>query len=112
KNTLEDSLSSFSVFTNHFFELLDLSEADIGRLRELLVVLAEVEQSLKLAEIKARETKERVMREEGITEWQIRSDNITKLISRFTIFTHKKAAGVMAGLEIEEGSQAGELTLF
>ena len=100
------------MFTNHFFELLDLSEADIERLRELLLVLAEVEQSLKLAETQAREKKKRAMRDAGLTEWQIRSDNITKLINRFTIFTHKKAAGVMAGLEIEEGSQVGELTLF
>ena len=34
------------------------------------------------------------------------------MVERFTIFTHKKTAGTIGRFAVEEGGEAGEVTLF
>jgi hypothetical protein len=34
------------------------------------------------------------------------------MVERFTIFTHKKAAGEIGRFDVETGVEAGEITLF
>jgi hypothetical protein len=35
-----------------------------------------------------------------------------RMVEQFTIFTHKKAAGDIGRFAVEEGREAGEVTIF
>ena len=48
----------------------------------------------------------------GLTEWIIQNDKFKEVIQRFTITSHKKAAGEIGGFAVEKGSAAGEITFF
>ncbi len=113
KNTLADTLRSFSVYNEHFFELLDRSEKDMERLGELIEVINVLKKELELVKLEARKRKAGALEASGLEEWDIIKNNKMKeIIERFTIFTHKKTAGDIGGIAVEEGSDPGELTLF
>ncbi len=40
------------------------------------------------------------------------SERLHRMVERFTIFTHKKVAGSIGRFSVEEGGQAGEVTIF
>ena len=40
------------------------------------------------------------------------SERLRRMVERFTIFTHKKVAGSIGRFAVEEGGQAGEVTIF
>lgn len=48
----------------------------------------------------------------GTIDYEIHSDRLQQMIQRFTIFTHKRAAGDLANFRVEEGVRTGEVTLF
>ncbi|MBA7711437.1 hypothetical protein ES703_120400 [subsurface metagenome] len=112
KTTLADTLKSFSVYTDRFYELIEMSEKDMTRLDELVQVINRVERELEAIRDKARIKKEQIMEATGINEWKIKSTKMKDMIERFTIFTHKKTAGDLVGFEVEQGSKPGDLTLF
>jgi hypothetical protein len=68
----------------------------------------------KLDEIKqmTRKEMEPLMKEKGVDSWEIGNQKLQSIIARFTIFTHKKKAGQIAGFEVEAGAESGTVTLF
>jgi len=48
----------------------------------------------------------------GTIDREIHSGRLQEMIQRFTILTHKRAAGQLGNFQVEEGSGTGEITLF
>ncbi len=63
-----------------------------------------------------RSSRSRLLAEIGETEWVIHNDHLRLLAERFTITTHKEAAGQIGGFEVESSSleeiESGDVTLF
>ncbi len=112
KNTLSETLRSFSVYTARFFELMGQSERDLERLAELLEVIEQTAAELERIRGDAGKRRQQALQEAGLEDWTIRNNSMREIIERFTIFTHKKVAGELTGFEVEEGGSPGELTLF
>lgn len=52
----------------------------------------------------------------GIASWSIHNETLRRLVERFTITSHKEAAGKIGGFDVEksglEGIESGDVTLF
>ncbi len=63
-----------------------------------------------------RAERQRLLAQAGETEWSIHNDHLRSLAERFTITTHKQAAGNIGGFEVEKQSldaiESGDVTLF
>ena len=51
-----------------------------------------------------------------LTEWNLHNDRFRELVERFTITSHKQAAGMIGGFDVEKGGlnaiESGDVTLF
>ena len=47
-----------------------------------------------------------------LSSWEIQDDKFRSIINKFTITSHKKAAGKIAGIAIEGGVDSGDVTFF
>lgn len=87
-DTLGQTLAGMTGIAAHFSETIDSYRAD----RDLL------------------------LEQIGETEWVIHNDHLRKLAERFTITTHKQAAGDIGGFEVEKRAldeiESGDVTLF
>jgi len=105
KAALRDAIDGFSLYTADFLSL-------IGRAREALAKLRSLTDSLRSAGDSLRELRSSIHEALGPDVPPLESDRIRRMVERFTIFTHKKAAGDIARFSVEEGREAGEVTLF
>ena len=105
KSALRDSIDSFSLYTDDFIGL-------IGRAGEALDKLRALARSLRAAGASLRELRTAIREELGPDAPGLESERMRRMVERFTIFTHKKAAGDIARFAVEEGREAGEVTLF
>ena len=112
KNTLATRIESLSLFTDRFVNLFEEMKAQLDELEKLLSEIDTVNAQLREVQSAARRRMQPLLDARGLEEWRIRSDRLKSMIERFTIFTHKKTAGEMAGFEVEEGAPSGEITMF
>ncbi|MFW6252773.1 MAG: hypothetical protein ACOC4F_02470, partial [bacterium] len=106
------SVSDYEVFTNDFLMLFDESKRDYTKLEALAEEIERVRSSLLGIRDQAAAERKRILRRNGLTEWNIESERLQSIIERFTIFTHKVSAGKLVGIDIEEGVGAGDITFF
>jgi hypothetical protein len=106
-------LREFSIFSGGFLALVDSSAGELSaldRLRERLSAAA-----VELAEV--ADSSGGVADSSGgvgdFEDGRIGDERLQRLIERFTIFTHKKAAQSIGEVELDaEAANAGEITLF
>ncbi len=112
KNELVETIAGFSLFTGTFLTLFGSTSKDLDRVGTVLNEITNIHR--KLDEIKERAAKERaaLLRAKNLDDWKLRSRRLQSIIRRFTIFTHKRAAGQLGGFEVETGVEAGTVTLF
>lgn len=105
-------VSGFSLFTNGFVKVFQTSKENGTRLASLSSGIRDLKTELEQIQtvIDARYNEE--LHDQGLSSWSIENDRLRSIIERFTIFTHKQHAGDMVGFEIEEGVEAGDVTLF
>lgn len=117
--TLEESreaiirvVSGFSLFTNGFVKVFQTSKDNGTRLSSLSSRIRDLKSELEQIQtvIDARYDEE--LHKQGLSSWSIENDRLRSIIERFTIFTHKQQAGDIVGFDIEEGVEAGDVTLF
>jgi hypothetical protein len=105
KDSLRRSINEFPLYTDDFIELIDSARAELAKLEGLTERLRSVGESL-------RELKSSIQESIGSVSEGLESEKLRKMVERFTIFTHKKAAGAIGRFAVEEGGEAGEVTLF
>lgn len=112
KNGLIDTISGFSLFTGSFLSLFDTTSQDLNRLEVLLADIARIRTELDEIKRLTRSEMEPLLQRKGVSSWKIGNHKLQEIITRFTIFTHKKRAGDLAGFDVEEGAESGTVTLF
>jgi hypothetical protein len=105
KASLRGAIEGFSLFTDDFKSLIGRAEDALGKLRALTESLHGVGDSLVDLGSSIREGL-------GPEVPALAPEKMRRMVERFTIFTHKKAAGDIARFAVEEGRDAGEVTLF
>jgi hypothetical protein len=105
KAALRDSIDHFSLYTADFIGLIDQAGKALAKLRALTDSLKDVGGSLS-------DLRSGILQGLGPDAQAVEPERIRRMVERFTIFTHKKAAGDIARFAVEEGREAGEVTLF
>jgi hypothetical protein len=105
KASLRGAIEGFSLYTDDFKGLIGRAEEALGKLRALTEGLHGVGDSLLDLGSSIREGL-------GPEVKALEPEKMRRMVERFTIFTHKKAAGDIARFAVEEGRDAGEVTLF
>jgi hypothetical protein len=105
RDAIHAGVASFALYTPDFIALVDRARADMKGLRSLETGLGTV--GARLGSLKGS------MRE-GLAPGEIEPEpeRMRRMVERFTIFTHKKAAANIGNFDVEEGTLAGEVTLF
>jgi enamine deaminase RidA (YjgF/YER057c/UK114 family) len=112
RNRAEESVREFSVFSGRFLDLFQSSHKDLDALQKLTEDIRDVIRQL---EPLGRQTDERYRQElarQGLEDWKITDARLRDVIEGFTILQHKKAAAELAGFEVEDGAEEGEVTFF
>lgn len=112
KDSLVTSIVSFRIFTDVFMGKFQQSRKDLAQVDLLLSDIDQIYRSLDTVRLEADNGLQGLLQARGISTWQLRDQRLKKVIERFTIFTHKKIAGDLAGFEVEAGVTAGDVTLF
>jgi hypothetical protein len=105
RDSVREAIDAFSLYTGDFISLIGAAGAELDKLRAL-------DARLKLVGMSLGELRLSIKDEIGTEPSDIESERMRRMVERFTIFTHKKAAGDIARFAVEEGGQAGEVTLF
>jgi hypothetical protein len=105
KDSLSDAIEHFSLYTDGFIGLVERARGELSELRSPAERLRSA--SASLAELKSTIRAGLAPGAAGVESERMRS-----MVERFTIFTHKKAAGAIGSFSVEEGRESGEVTLF
>ncbi|HTX71311.1 MAG TPA: hypothetical protein VMC79_00660 [Rectinemataceae bacterium] len=105
RGSVREVLGGFLLYTPDFISLLSEAGTELGRLTRLADGLQSVRTRLAglLADLN---------HEPGGAIVGEQAERLKRMVERFTIFTHKKTAGEIGKFAVEDGSAAGEVTLF
>ncbi len=111
-NNLSDIIKSFDVFPDGFQSRCVTVQQALQDLRGVGDQLTEL--SLQMIEDSKfyKTKKDELLKERGLTSWELRNNKFADLIQNFTITAHKEAAGKIGGFEIEKGAESGDITFF
>jgi len=110
---MQESISHFSLVEGDFLSSFSIIEEDLRALQDLEGVFDILGNHLETLSINCQKLYNQGLEEKGVSTWEVRDDRIKKLLSEFTIFTHKKAASDLAGIGMADKSvDSGEVTLF
>ena len=112
KQTLGARIEGMSLFSERFVNLFREMKEQLDELEKLLTQIDTINAQLREVQAAARTRMQPLLEARGLTEWRIKSDRLKSMIERFTIFTHKKSAGEIAGFDVEDGTASGEITMF
>ena len=99
------AVEGFSLYTADFIKLTREASSLLDQLRAL-------SSRLEISRADLASLKDDVRAGLAPEDREPRSDRLRKMVERFTIFTHKKAAGEIGRFAVEAGAEAGEVTLF
>jgi hypothetical protein len=115
-NAIKDSLGrqveGFSLYTHRFVDLISSSRTDLAGLATLRSEIAAIDQILDTIRQKAVENISLAGIDPESEHQSGKNQRLKELIQRFTILTHKKAAGDLGKFDVESGTASGEVTLF
>ena len=112
-NTFTSSLRNFNFFSEEFKDLFSGTKKELMKMEELAASLRDV--STRLAESEKSIHKLISGKTGGIRleDWQFSNKEFDKVIQSFTIYSHKRVAGDIGGLSVEQSElESGEVTFF
>jgi hypothetical protein len=105
-------VGGFSLFTDGFLRMFRTSKENGRQLASLADQIRSLTANLdEMQTVIDRRYAEELERQE-LDSWTIENDRLREIIERFTIFTHKQHASDLVGFDVEEGVEAGDVTLF
>ena len=108
-----EELKEFDFFSEAFHKQFDQSEKELDLLKEISDDLKKVKNELNETKDRIEPALKQQLQGRNINDWSISDDNMNSMIEKFTIYSHKKTAGEVSGLDVEESVlEAGEITLF
>jgi len=110
QDSLRCAIDEFSLYTADFIALIARAGDELAKLRGLEDRLRSV--GAGLGRLRASQQASLGSESKGFGARDVDSERLRRMVERFTIFTHKKAAGTIGRFAVEEGGKAGEVTLF
>lgn len=111
-NRLYTSVRSVTIYTPHFFEIYNRIIELIEKLKKLSVKLTQsidaINTLLEHSESRCAEIKEQY----GLSDIDIHNKETLDFIGHFTITEDKLEAGNIAGIDVSDGTEAGDITFF
>ena len=111
RERVKETISSFRLYTPDFLRLIQNSRSSLSRLSDLSGELGRLRDRLESVRRGSSEEAE-TMEGEATDTYSMRNERLRQMVERFTIFTHKKAAGALGDFQVEEGVESGQVTLF
>lgn len=112
-NSFSEVLGDFNFFSDKFKDLFEVSSGEMEQMKKLSAELSGVSADLGQKKADYSLMIKKKLDEKQIHEWNISDENLNKIIDRFTIYSHKKSAGDVSGLDVEESVlETGDVTLF
>jgi hypothetical protein len=106
-------LKDFDFFSDEFRSLFEISTGEMEQLKSLTEHLHEVSANLGTVKNELHPIVLERLDGRDIRSWDITDKSLNDIINRFTIYSHKKSAGEMSGLAVEQSAlEEGEVTLF
>jgi methyl-accepting chemotaxis protein len=105
-------VGGFSLFTDGFVDVFATSTNNGRRLSALSDRIRGLKSDLSRMQDAIDRRYDDELAAQGIDSWTIENDRLKEIIERFTIFTHKQQAGDLVGLNVEQGVEAGDITMF
>ncbi|MCL6471586.1 MAG: methyl-accepting chemotaxis protein [Firmicutes bacterium] len=93
-------------------QLIHTSIADLERINELVEQNKELKGDFGILSEMIADVKESVVSAAGTVDWELHDGRLSEIVNKFTVLAHKKIAGDICNIEIEEGGKEGELVLF
>jgi hypothetical protein len=112
RETVNDSIAGFSLFTGKFVSRFTESRKQLDMLSLLLEDIEMLKGKLREIKHLSELEMETILARLGKKEWSIENKKLQEIIKRFTIFTHKRTAGDLGGFAVESGVESGDITLF
>ncbi|AFG38070.1 hypothetical protein [Spirochaeta africana] len=110
---MSSQAADFSLFSHSFQNLFESTQHDLNGLRSLLHDLDSIFTTLDRVKQEAAGQRDGILQRMGLDSWDIESQKLVQLIDKFTIYTHKQAAGQLGGFSVDDTSaDSGEVTLF
>jgi len=106
RRATRETIVHFALFTPEFLSYIGDARRALADLKGLSARLGGARAELLSLEELA------VSASGGTIDREIHSGRLQEMIQRFTILTHKRAAGQLGNFQVEEGSGTGEITLF
>ena len=105
-------VGNFSLFTDRFFQVFTRSKENGKKLQETADEIRKLIKKIDSMKQDIEKRYQQTLRENDVSDWTIEDNRLREIIERFTIFTQKQQAGELVGFEIEQGTAAGDVTLF
>lgn len=113
RSEITEAVQGFSLFTEGFHRVFEESKESGKQLATLSGALRSLEPKLHTMRDAIDSQYKGQLQKRGYESWTIENDRLQDIIQRFTIFSHKKQASELAGLnEVDDSVDAGEVTLF
>lgn len=107
--------ATFSCVCEHVSKLAELIQAslhDLDRINRLIEENRGLKEDFRMLASMAGHMKESVLSVSGTVDWELHDARLKDIVDRFTVLTHKKIAGGLYNINVEDGNREGELILF
>lgn len=112
QNELVSSLSRFSVYSQDFMDRYEKICTSISAIKELISLCLESQSMLQDMHSQYEAKKNEHAAAYNLQDKPVQNDALQAFLNRFTIMTDKHMVASIGGINIDNGVEAGEITLF
>ncbi len=105
RSSIRLAIEGFDLYTADFISLVERAISAMSGLGSL-------EEGLRAVGLRLGSLKDALRQGLSAEEIEPEPERMRRMVERFTIFTHKKAAADIGNFDVEEGIESGEVTLF
>ena len=112
RDSFEESLSETLALTTSFEKDYRSENANLAKFSQFVNSIQKQRSQLEKLGANIRKEKEGLMKQQGVTQWQLDTNRLKNIVERFTIFNQKEYAAIFGDFLPEKVADSGEVTLF
>jgi len=112
KGQVRTTLACVCDHINELAKLVQTSLSDLDRINSLIDENSVLKEDFRILVDMACHARESVMSAIGAGDWELHDGRLKDIVNKFTVLAHKKIAGDLYDVDVEEGNREGELILF
>ena len=111
-STMREDLSRLGILSQTMNRSIGAFRHGLGEFSDSISATHQVQQACEQILGELTPTELDLRNQGGLNSYEPQLGSLTNLVEKFTVYSHKLAAGEMVDMDIEEGQDEGELTLF